>query len=287
VEFEEQMDQKELAKKSKFTILKDGMKRLGLNPDDVDDKEEAVKAIYDKLLVDGKETEGCCPTCGAELPMVEACPFCGESLVDDVPKEEPQEAKKSKKSGRSKKDDKEEDPNRVAGTDLLAALIKEMEFPEEHVHYKKSRTSLWTDSGLIAKCFTQKWAVRLHVPFLLKNYSDEAQAILVDFEKPIKNMYARFTMNNLDDINLASTVLVETGKMKAVSNEEKLKEKKEKDAAKKAERDAKKDKDKEAKKAEREAKKAKRAEEKKAAREAKKAERDAKKAAEKNENKEE
>ena len=38
------MTHTELAEKTKFATLKDGMSRLGLDPDGVDDKEEAIKA---------------------------------------------------------------------------------------------------------------------------------------------------------------------------------------------------------------------------------------------------
>ncbi|MCK5019321.1 MAG: hypothetical protein KAS32_19835 [Candidatus Peribacteraceae bacterium] len=255
------------------------MKRLGLDPDSVDDKEEAVEAIYDKFTADGKDLEYNCPECGADLCEVEMCPFCGENLsgppASETTEEAPEEKTEKKKRGRKKK---EVDPNRVAGDDILTALCKEMEIPEENVHFKKSRVSLWTDAGLIAKCFTQAGSVRIHVPFLKEAYSKDSEALLTNFEKPIKNMYSRFTMSGLDDINGASTVLVETGKLKAADTEKKNEVKNKKKEEKKAVNAEKKAAEKEEKKTANAEKKEADKEEKKAAREAKKAAREEKKA---------
>ncbi len=67
----------------KFKILARSMTRLGLDPNEVDDREEAVRAIYDRFAVDGLTTDYECDSCKGDIPDIDFCPFCGVSLVDE------------------------------------------------------------------------------------------------------------------------------------------------------------------------------------------------------------
>jgi hypothetical protein len=222
--------------KVSFAALKEGMVRMGLDPDTVDDKTEAVQAVYEKFALDETLMEYQCPSCDCDLPEVEVCPFCGADFTkkaadDGKGKGKGKKGKKGGKKGRKKAEGD-------VGAKLFNALLKYTDIPDDMVHYKKSRTSLWCADGLIAKCFVGATSLRLNVPFVKGDYEDPKD-LVTDFEIPIKNMPAKVVLKEEDQIADVAKILAQTVTLKKAQQEGKEKEKAAKAEAKKAEKAAK------------------------------------------------
>lgn len=224
------MEIAEFAKGLRFKTLARSMARLGLDPDSVDDKAEAVEAIFERFAVDGLEIEFECESCGGDLPDIDFCPFCGASLSDGEP--EPDLTNKSKgipgelyrgaRRGRLPKDE-----IRIAGTKLLARMIGVLGISKEYIRYKKSVTSFWCHWGMFARVFLGTFSVRIHLPFEAGEYEDP-DGIVIDLEAPIKNMKSRLAIESLDEIEEVVKVLKQTVLLKKEQKEQFEKKKNEK-----------------------------------------------------------
>jgi len=209
----------------KFKILGRSMRRLGLDPDEVDTRADAVQAIYDHFSETGLEIMFECGSCKGDLPDLDFCPFCGSSLIEDDEDTEEDLTHKSKgipgelyrgaRRGRLPKDEP-----RIAGTKLLARLVFVFGMPNEYVRQLKSVTSLWCHWGMFARCFVGAYSVRLHLPFEASDYEDPNE-ILIDHEAPVKNMKSRFSIESLDEIEEAVEILKKTVNLKKEAADEK------------------------------------------------------------------
>ena len=261
------MADKAFLKRLKISKLREGMENLGLDPDEAENKEQAVEAIEEKFAADGAVMEYTCPNCGGDLPEVEECPYCGVDLSEEEEEggegeeggeeegeeeggeeegeeeggeeeeeeggeeeEEEEEEKPAKKKGKKKGGKKAgaKKEKGDAGAKLLDALLKEYDAPKEFLHYRKSRVSVWCENGVVASCYPGARSLRLHIPFLAEAYSEEAGEIVQDFNAPRKNMVARVTLEDEADIEAAVMVLKETAEMREAAAEEKATERKKK-----------------------------------------------------------
>jgi len=224
------MDIADFARGLKFKTLARSMTRLGLDPETVDDKSEAVAAIYERFAVDGIEIEFECENCGGDLPDIDFCPFCGAVLSDEDEEETesdltnkskgiPGELYRGARRGRLPKDE-----IRIAGTKLLARMIGVLGIGQDYIRYKKSVTSLWCHWGMFARCFVGTFSVRVHLPFEREQYEDPG-GIVIDLEAPIKNMKSRLAVESLDEIEEVVSILKQTVILKREQSEEKKKRK--------------------------------------------------------------
>jgi len=222
------MGTSEFLQKLKFKTLARSMVRLGLDPDSVDDKEEAVAAIHERFAVDGLEIEFECESCGGDLPDIDFCPFCGAVLSDEEEPEPdltnkakgiPGELYRGARRGRLPKDE-----IRIAGTKLLARMVGVLGISQDYIRYKKSVTSLWCHWGMFARCFLGTFSVRIHLPFEAGDYEDP-NGIVIDLEAPIKNMKSRLALESLDEVEEVVGILKQTVILKREQSDSKKKKK--------------------------------------------------------------
>lgn len=198
------MNVKNLAAKLKFSTLAHTMVSLGMDPDEVDDKREAIKAIYDRFKVDGQALEYACPVCKADIPDLESCPFCGVSFTDE---DESRTYVGAKKGRRPK------GYTGPSGWELLRALVKSFGIPNKNVKHRKSVVSLWFTDGMICRCFVGTYSVRIQVPFPSERYGEKG-VIVMDYDKPVKNMAARVYLEAKSDIKPVVEILKMTVSLK-------------------------------------------------------------------------
>ncbi len=89
---------------------------------------------------------------------------------------------------------------------------------------------MWCEHGLIGKCFPGARSLRIHVPFVADEYEDDAAEAVIDFDKPIKGMPARMSLEDDDDVKVAGEIMAQTVLLK----ETKVAGKKKKASKKKA-----------------------------------------------------
>lgn len=199
------MDVKELSKRLKFSVLAASMQTIGLDPEEVDGKTDAIRAIYDRFKEEGHELEYCCPICKADIPDLDACPFCGVSFTEEAGARTYVGARKGRRVRNFQG---------PTGPILLRKLIQAFKIPRNQVKWRKSVVSLWFSDGMICRCFVGTYSVRVQLPFASENYGDMSNVVL-DYGRPVKNMVSRVYLEGEEDIGNALKILKLTVKLKA------------------------------------------------------------------------
>ena len=205
------MDLKKRIRKLKFSALAASMKEFGLDPDEVDDKTEAVDAIYKYFEANDYGLDFKCPICGLDIPDFDSCPFCGITFVEG----------ESRTYIGARKGRRPRGYRGPSGVSLLKRLIEVLAIPRKQVKWKKSVVSFWFKDGMICRCFIGAYSVRVQVPFRSDKYENHRDVVL-DYDRPVKNMEARVYLEAKSDVGPAVNVLKQTIKLKTADRPKRM-----------------------------------------------------------------
>lgn len=211
--------------KLNLSVLLSSIGRLGIETKGIDGIETAVKVIYRAFKDDEIELNFVCDKCGAEIPDLDFCPFCGVEYTETGVNESSIHGILAAFYRGAKRGRKGKLEERESGASLFNKVVEELGIPSKWIKYRSSVTSFWCEWGLFAKLYIGTYSVRIEIPLDITRY-DEDKDIVVPFDEPYKNMKCRLTVECLGDIVPAVSILSQTVIQKKVDSDEKERRKK-------------------------------------------------------------